>query len=499
MSEVIRRVVVVGNGSEAWIAAAGLTRAFRARPIDVRVVETEAEPGPVGWWTLPSQRGIHGLLGINEPHFLQHTGATYRLATEHRGWQGDGSGFLHAHGDIGVELDGTPFYKYLQREARAGRPASADGYSVAGAAARLGRFARPMGSDLTASFTYGYHVEESRYARYLREHAQRLGVRPAPAPLVDVLLAANGDIESLRLADGSLESADLFIDCSGSAARLLTRVSAGEQDDWSAWLPCDRMISGLAQAATSTAPVTRTQAARAGWLWQAPLAGGVMAGHAYCSTYLDEDRALAELRTLMPGLGENLVVTPIRAGRRKEFWVKNCIALGAAAMDLEPLAGAHLHFAQLGLATLVELFPLRRSSHAEAHEFDRVIAEHADALRDFTLAHYRAGAAPPGEFWSAVRRVPPPASLADRLDLYSASGRIVLRDHESFEETDWAWLLIGSGCVPAALEVQIRDRLDRLSTRDLEAIRARVQQLASSMPTHDEFLRHQVASAARAG
>jgi tryptophan halogenase len=499
MSEMIRRVVVVGNGSVAWIVAAGLARAFRARPLDIGVVEIEAEPTPAGWWTLPSQRGIHSLLGINEPHFLQHTGATYRLATEHRGWQGEGSSFLHAHGDIGVELDGTPFYKYLQREARAGRPASADGYSVAGAAARLGRFARPMGSELTASFTYGFQVEESRYARYLRDHAKRLGVRVGAAPLADVVLAEDGDIQSLRLTDGSEEAADLFIDCSGSAARLLDRISAGKHDDWSAWLPCDRMISGLARGPTLAAPMTLTQASRAGWLWQAPVADGVMAGHVYSSAHLDDGMASAELRKLQPGLGEALVETPIRSGRRQESWVRNCIALGAAAMELEPLAGAHLHFAQLGLATLVELFPLRRSSRAEAREFNRLIGEHADALRDFTLAHYRAGAPLAGEFWSAVRVTAPPESLADRLDLYAASGRLVLRDHETFEETDWAWLLIGSGCVPAAQEIQILDRLERLPSRDVEALRTRVQQLARSMPTHDEFLRHQVGAAARAG
>lgn len=494
MNDSIRRVVVAGSGSVAWITAAGLARAFRARPLEVRVVETDAELTPVGWWTLPSQRGIHALLGINEPHFLQQTGSTFRLGTEHLGWQGEGSRFLHAHGDIGVDLDGTPFYKYLQREAGAGRPASPDAFSLAGAAACLGKFARPMGSDLTASFTYGFHVEEWRYERYLREHAQRLGVSMASAPLAEVMLAESGHIESLRLADGSLETAGLFIDCSGPAARLLSRVASAERDDWSKWLPCDRMISGIATGAAANSSLTRTQAGAAGWLWQAPLAAHVMAGYLYSSAHSDDAAAHTTLDQHQPSSIGDTRVTPLRAGRRREFWVGNCVALGSAAMELEPLAGAHLHYAQLGLAGLVELFPLRSTSQSEAREFNRVMAEQADALRDFTLAQYHAGAGRPGEFWKAVRNAALPETLAERLDLYRASGRLVMRDHETFEETDWAWLLIGSGCVPAAMEVQIRDRLDRLPMRDVDAIRTRVRQLAESMPSHAEFLRHQAAS-----
>jgi hypothetical protein len=40
------------------------------------------------------------------------------------GWQGDGSHFLHAHGDIGADIAETPFYKYLVLQAINGRAES---------------------------------------------------------------------------------------------------------------------------------------------------------------------------------------------------------------------------------------------------------------------------------------------------------------------------------------------------------------------------------------
>jgi tryptophan halogenase len=497
VSEGIRKVIVAGSGSVAWIAAAGLMRALRSRALDICVVDTGPEEIPVGRWTLPSQRGMHGLLGINESHFVQHTGATYRLASEHLGWQGDGSRFLHAHGDIGTDLGGTPFYKYLQSEALAGRSARPEEFSLAGAAAILGRFARPMGTDLTASFTYGFQVAEREYSQYLRAHAERLGVRATSAPLADVVLADNGNIAAVRLTDGSLAEGDLFVDCSGATARLIGGLSNEERDDWSAWLPADRILSAIGPALPDAPPITQTLAVDAGWFWRAPLAGRSMIGLVYGNAWLDDESARARLVALEPALQGDPVLAKFSAGRRSRVWVRNCVALGDAAAELEPLVGAGLHFAQLGLATLVELFPLNRASSIESVEYNRVMAEHADALRDFTIAHYRVGRARPGDFWNAARTCALPAELTHKLDLYSASGRLHVQDHETFEELDWAWLLIGSGCIPAAVEVQVRNNLAKLTPRDVEILRNRVQQVAASMPPHAEFVRRQSTPAAR--
>jgi tryptophan halogenase len=443
---------------------------------------------------------MHGLLGVGEPGFLQQTGATFKIATEHLGWQGEGSRFLHAHGEIGTDIQGTPFYKYLQGEALAGRPLRPETFSIAGTAARLAKFARPTGDGnaLTSSFTYGFHLEDAAYARYLRAHALDIGVRAGTAALAEVVRGEHGDLRELRLADGTCVSADLYVDCSGPEALLLSAIATGSREDWSAWLPCDRMWSAFAPPLNEPPPMTQTMAASAGWVWRAPLAQSCMVGHVYSSRFQDDAGARAVLQGLAPTLQSEPLLTTFSPGRRRNFWERNCVALGAAAVEIEPLAGAELHLAQLGLANLIELFPLALTNGIEAAEYNRLMAEHADALRDFTIAHYRAGPARPGAFWAAARAAPAPVRLADRLDLYAASGRINLLDHETFEEIDWAWLLMGSGCKPAALELQIRDRIAKVPSQQVEMLRTRVEQLATSMPRHIDFVRHQATLAARA-
>ena len=109
-------------------------------------------------------------------------------------------------------------------------------------------------------------------------------------------------------------------------------------------------------------------------------------------------------------------------------------------------------------------------------------------LRDFTIAHYRAGRGRSGDFWTAARAAPPPQRLAERLDLYQASGRINLHDFETFEEVDWAWLLLGAGAIPDALELQIRARVENVTAPQVAPLRAHIDGLASSMPRHSEYV-----------
>ena len=91
----IRKLAVAGTGPLAWIAAAGLLRALRHRQVEVWLVDTGgSRDARFGRWTVPSQRGMHALLGVSEPQLVQTTGATFKLASEHHGWQGEGSRLL---------------------------------------------------------------------------------------------------------------------------------------------------------------------------------------------------------------------------------------------------------------------------------------------------------------------------------------------------------------------------------------------------------------------
>lgn len=489
------RVAVVGGGAPAWLAAASLARALRHRDVRVTVIDTGDADSPAGDWTLPSSRGMHKLLGIREGDFLRVTGASFRLGSEHQGWQGEGSGFVHSHGSIGKDLQGVPFYKLLLGRRIAGERLPTDVFSLASAALRMGRFARPEGdaSSMTSGFTYGYHVPLRAYATLIAELARANGVLAVQGALEHLHRDESGHLLGVT-AGGQRIDADLFVDCSGSRGQLISQMGGEQRIDWSANLPCDRLMSGVGPPPAAHRAATETRAVAAGWMWRIPLAASSVGGYVYQSGVLGDAEAAAQLRQAC-GVAEPVVKT-LRSGRRRQLWVNNVVALGEAAMELEPLAGATLHFAQVGVATLIELFPLEAGMRVEAGEYNRLMGEEADALRDFTLAHYLcATRAEP--LWQQVRAAPAPDRLAARMELFKANGRILVFDQETFEETDWASLFLGSGWLPVTLEAQIALRVARVTSAEAGLIADQVRGLAESMPPHPVYLRH--ASQPRAG
>jgi tryptophan 7-halogenase len=488
-SRAVRRVVAVGGGPVAWIAALALNRAFRHLKLEVTVLDTGADPeSPVGYWTLPSQRGIHDMIGLRESELVKRTGASFKFASEYVQWSGSASQFVHAHAEIGTDIEGMPFYKYLQLAAMAGRAEKPADFSVSAIAAGLARFARPKdGSALTSNFTYAFHLEAVPYTALLRELAQAQGVRRIEGTVAQVSRTGNGNVDALQLANGERVEGDLFLDCSGPRASLMNLIGATLREDWSKWLPCDRQWSAFARREDNPLTLTRITASDAGWVSWSPLAQSSMMSHVYSSAHLGDEQALNRLRESARDMrGERL--SRFSAGKRLRPWTNNCIALGDSAIELEPLAGAQLHAGLIGIGTLIDLFPLDTGSVVESVEYNRIMGEHADALRDFTMAVYRVNHHA-GAFWDATRAEPAPARLAHKLDLYRANGRIVLLDFESFEEVDWAWLLLGSGFLPVTLEAQIQRLVEKVNPAELAPLQRRIVDLARSMPPHAQSIR----------
>lgn len=280
--------------------------------------------------------------------------------------------------------------------------------------------------------------------------------------------------------------ADLYVDCTGSAAQIIGKC-APARIDWRGSFASDRLLTASAPAYDDAPAMSQTLATPHGWMWRAPLAARTACGYVYSSEFLSDEAAGRALLDAA-GTAADLGFTSLRAGRLQTFWTGNCVALGAAAVELEPLADTGLQAAAVGIGALIELFPVAGITAVEADEYNRVMAEYADGLRDFTLAQYHLGTPRTGDFWTRVRQAVLPERLAHKLDLYFAAGRIHLLDFESFEETDWAWLLL-SGPPPRSLKLQIHERAQQVRPDQAGALRTQIERLASTMPRHMDFLR----------
>jgi tryptophan halogenase len=488
--ERLRSVVIVGGGVTGWMAATALARftpTMRVVVLDCPVEDAGVQT------TLPAHKDFHALVGIDEHDMLACTGGTMRLGTAFAD-PARPAGYLHAFGDFGLDVGGVAFYQLWLRARAAGQAIDLDAYNLAAIAAGMGRFARPA-ADKRAMMDYGYHLDTVRYTAYLRSRALAQGVACETGEIAEVALDGEaGSIVAISLRDGRLIPGDLFLDCSGAEAVLIEGALDIGFEDWSACFPCDREVAVDTAALPDLPPLTGATARRAGWQRTVPLQQRTGHSLGYAAGRVGDEGALACLPAEPGSFGDPQFFAR-RMGRRRRFWARNCVALGAAAMAIEPVEAGELDLARRGILALLALMPDRGAAPAEAAEFDRLMTREIEEQRDFALLHHIVPEGVEPALLIAGEAVTLPDSLTHRIALFMGRGRLSFRECDTIAPSDWLAVLLGRGIIPRAWD-PLADAIDiPRAQQNFLRLAGLFRQSAETMPAHAAYIaRHCAAS-----
>ncbi|WP_233222294.1 tryptophan halogenase family protein [Allosphingosinicella deserti] len=497
-SRPIRDVVVAGGGIVGWSAAAALRR--HLPNVGVTVIADAPAPDALAeriGSTLPSIAAFHGDLGLSEMNAVARTASGYRVGTQFEGWAGNRPAYVHTYGEHGRPFGATSFHLYWHRVRQAGGTASFDTFSPAAELARMGRFVHPQGGpgSILASFEYGLQLNPARYLDLMRAFAVHLGAREHQAKIAQVdVRGEDGFVGGLRLDDGQVVTADLFVDCTGPAARIRSALDA-KFEDWSCYLPCDRVILAEGTAPASLPVMDSVVAMSSGWRWQAASPARTSHGLVYASAHLSDSKAERALR-VHSGAEPRGPAVAIRIGRRPDPWLRNCVAVGEAAVALEPLEWTNLHVAHSAIDRIVAMMPDRECAPIELAEFNRQSAAEAERIRDFLMLHYvTSDRREP--FWRDAAAMRIPDGLAHTLRLFRERGRLPFQEEETFARDSWLSVLFGQGVLPHRAD----PLTDALPIARIEAamgqMRDSIRAMASPLPTHADYLGNMMRRAVR--
>jgi len=487
----IRSVLIVGGGSAGWMTAAALANALQ-QGCSITLVESE-EIGTIGVGeaTIPTIRLFNQTLGIDEAEFIRATRASFKLGIQFVDWARTGHRYFHPFGSFGRPFDLHDIHQHWIAARAAGYRGSLDDLSMAWAAAKDDRFDYPSRDprSVLSTFDYAYHFDAGLYARFLRGYAEARGVSRVEGKIASVRQhAENGFVAGVTMADGRQLDADLFVDCSGFRGLLIGGALEVPFEDWSHWLPCDRAVAMPCENAGEPTPYTRSTAREAGWQWRIPLQHRTGNGYVYCSRFLDDDRAADLLARRLDGkaLGDP---RPIRftAGRRREHWVKNVVAVGLASGFLEPLESTSIHLIQANISKLLALFPDRDFDPATLAEFNRIATGETERIRDFIILHYKLTERDDTELWRYCAAMDIPETLQARIEHFRRFGRIVTRDMDLFGPASWAAVQIGQLNFPERPEPMLAHRAAD-GVQWIERLRAAMTAEAARMPGHRQVL-----------
>lgn len=487
----VRDILIVGGGTAGWMTAAVLARAFPNSRLRITVIESE-EIGIVGVGeaTVPILQQLNRFLGVDERDFLKATNGTYKLGIEFRDWAEIGDIFFHGFGDYGPLIQGVQPHHHWLKLRQLGDSTPIDEYAMPYVMARRGRFAIfPPGAQ-NPGVNHAFHFDAALYGRFLRSIAERLGVTRVEGKIVDVALdPESGNIDHLTLANGRDFSADLFVDCSGFRGLLIEQALHTGYEEWTHWLPCDRAVAVGSEVVCPPTPFTRSTAQKSGWQWRIPLQHRVGNGHVYSSAFISDDDAR---ETLLANLDAKPIGEPrllsFTTGRRKQAWNKNCVAIGLAAGFMEPLESTSIQLIQSAAVRLVDYFPQHGFDPVAVGEYNRLTANEQERIRDFLIAHYCLTGRTDSDFWRHCAATEVPETLAHKIELFAATGRIALYSEESFQEPSWVAIFLGNGIIPKSYHPLVDFIPDGEIRRVLAERRTEIARMAEAMPTHQAFI-----------
>jgi tryptophan halogenase len=493
----IRKIVIVGGGTSGWMAAAALRTKTRRELCEIVLVESD-EIGTVGVGeaTIPTIKEFNRSLSIDENDFVRNTQGTFKLGIENVDWGRLGHVYFNPLGELGFSAAASggglnelpPLFQYLLKLVVTGRTPDLAEYSLCSAAARSNRFDRPSSKELV--YSYAFHLDASLYAKYLRAHAEKRGVERVEGKVADVRLnGESGFIEAVVLESGQRIGGDLFIDCSGFRGLLIGQALKVPYEDWSHWLPCDRALAVPCESKTPPVPYTRSTAREAGWQWRIPLQHRIGNGYVFSSKFISADKAA---ETLLANLDGPLLDEPrllkFTTGRRKQAWVKNCVAIGLSSGFVEPLESTSIHLIQTSITNLVKMFPDRDLGRLVQEEYNHRFTTGFDWLRDFIILRYHATEREDSELWRYCKHMSVPDTLAYKIEMFRKHGHVFINPGEGFGARPWMNAMYNQGIRPERYP-SIIDGVEDLAIRaELAKVRSGIKQAVEQMSRHDDYI-----------
>jgi tryptophan halogenase len=471
-----KSVLIVGGGVVAWMTANLLVRALAPIGWPISVIEDESIADSAG---LPmaveylSPRALEQLaaLGIDEDTVLGVSDGAVTYGNAFIDWRGPGTAF-QALGGIGAPLGVVGFHQLVAKLRAENKVINVADYALGALCAQTNRYARSHADDrgVLSTLVFGLHVDAAALAAWLRRDSLARGVRLISAHVCGVDRESDDMVAGMRLADDEQLSADLFIDCTGAAAKLCD----GGWTDWMGWLPCDRIATATRDTASPPLSYGHVEAHEAGW-----------------QRFVSIDGTVDETYVFRSSTAHSVIdnARPFASGRRTAPWRGNCLAIGGAAVVIDSPLNPQLELVVAAVNRLIGLLPTTRDCVSEAREYNRqTIGEHESA-RDIAILVDRVRQRNGVTFWDNFSEMLVPESLERKINLFRSRGRIALYDDEIFEERDWVALFEAMGLRARDYDVQA-DSFSRAEIdKHLDKIRAVMLSAVAAMPTHDAYLR----------
>ena len=394
------KIVIVGGGTAGWVAASVFavrelerSKSDSTSKLDITVLESKDIPiigageGSTGFFSDYLSNKLKPI-GVNEIDFLNKTEATLKLGIRFKDWKYKGHEYLSpiqptktTMMNIDSDLMSCHVFGKYHHSSPAGYLMDSE-YSCYNKNTGL----IPLNA---------YHFDAHKVGKYFKEKCMKYGVKNVIGEINQLNIdKETGFLKSVNIKESVDKiEADIWIDASGFSKVLIGNMDGG----WESYkdvLPTTAAIPYLYDFNKDENVLAETLAWAQpnGWMWQIPTQERYGCGYVYSDNHTTYDNAVDELIKNTGRKIEPLRNLKFEAGRVKNFWSKNVVAIGLASGFLEPLQATSIH------STLVQLdlfayhyFSCDLSNidfNSSPKAYNNKIGKMWDDFRDLLQIHY---------------------------------------------------------------------------------------------------------------
>ena len=468
----INSILICGHGLAGQMALSALSLNL-AEHIKITYLDLEGTPNfdaLYGSSLRPTAYDFCLNIGLSEPKLLRSTSTSFSYGSGYKNWGGQ-SWIQSFHLPFPI-WDNVPFHHYLAKQGKDIEP-----YVVSALAAKAGVFAHPPKDPKIplSRAEYGYHISPAEITDLLASKDTPENVSIIKGTIKHITHGPNGEIRLVTLESGNTISADLYVDCSGPNADLLS--SFKSQD-----ISADTLVAFVSHISSGNEnpPISIIRCGDYGWQSDSPLRDSVTR---LTITHPETETAARKDHGREPD--STLTYSP---GKRREAWIKNCVGIGQSVMMLSPLTPAPLMLLQKDIERLIELIPVTDNMDIERRESNQRFRDDAENIKLFHDAFYASDKLPDGPYWNAVKNKPVSEKLARKLVQFESRGYFVPFDFEGFNQEDWTILHFGMGRRPDRYDVKIDQMDNTVITKQLSILQMACETIVTKMPPHDRYL-----------
>lgn len=462
MSNLDKKITVVGGGTAGWIAALMTRKSIPDAQITVIASEEMGVLG-AGEGTVPHFIQVCDFLDIPFSELVTHADATVKSGIKFTAWNdpNDKSDFyfhnfgVHYRDQMG-EFDG-PYARYsasnlLSVEAEL-PGSSADFMSAANHAHKVpfvlkeelkGDYNPILSYENLANFAV--HFNAVKLAEFFKKVALSRGVTYIDDKVIDFNKDPNtDDIVEVHTEKNGKIACDFIFDCSGFRRLILGKTYNTSWVDYSKYLPVNKALPFFLKLEESIPPYTEAIAMKYGWMWKIPTGERYGCGYVFDSALVSDEDAQKEVEEYFGQPVEIPRTFSFSPGRFENMWVNNCVAVGLAGSFIEPLEATSIWFSSLTVEeVLQDVSGMFNRSAEHVASVNKRLSHFNDCILAFVYYHYM-GKRDDSEFWASFKDVSnAPPLVQDVLKAWEHT----LPTYHQFESDifkEASWFSVGRG------------------------------------------------------